>query len=322
MQALNASKDQLLSIIADNLRTPFTVLIGISNMIVRNITTVSREQMKESAISLHDAAESVYMLLENLLAWAQLQQGILDYQPQSCSISEIVEHNIYFFAARAEQKQMLFKNQVSKEIRVTCDRIMLNIIVRNLMSNSLKFSKPGGVISISTYTGGSYLDIIVSDTGVASRWELPKLFRIDSKYSQLVTDGEEGTGLGLLFKALAERDRAKVRVESELNQGTVVRTIFRHSASIIDFITFPTDTDPVHSRGKMTGDSSIAIIIDKGRIRLRVIAETGQVWRRPEGEMNGAGEVAFEDRPFRSSLTGLAIGTAGAKIWCRDDGDV
>ncbi|GAK60112.1 response regulator receiver protein [Candidatus Vecturithrix granuli] len=228
LQALNASKDQLLSIIADNLRTPFTVLMGISNMIVKNITMVSREQMKESAASLRDAAESVYMLLENLLAWAQLQQSILEYQPQPCSLSEIVERNIYFFAARAEQKQIVFKNQIPKDINITGDRIMLNIIVRNLISNALKFSKPGGVIGISTYAGESYLDFIVSDTGVGiPRWELSKLFRIDSKYAQPGTDGEEGTGLGLLLcKALAEKNRAKIRVESEINQGTVVTVRF------------------------------------------------------------------------------------------------
>lgn len=228
LQTLNASKDQLLSIIADNLRTPFTVLLGISNMIVSKAASFSREQMKDSVDSLRDSAETVYVLLENLLAWAQLQQGILEYHPQTCSLYDIAERNVLFFAARAEQKQVALKNQVAKDMSITADRNMLNMIARNLISNALKFSNAGGVVAISTYTGEHYLDFLVSDTGVGiPRWDLTKLFRIESKYSQLGTDGEEGTGLGLLLcKALAEKNRGKIRVESEVSQGTVVTVRF------------------------------------------------------------------------------------------------
>ena len=228
LQALNAGKDQLLSIIADNLRTPFTVLLGISNMIVSKAATFSQEQMKDSVTSLRDSAETVYVLLENLLAWAQLQQGILEYHPQDCSLYEIAERNILFFSARAKQKQVALKNQVPKDISITADRNMLTIIARNLISNALKFSKSGGMVAISTYSGAHYIDFLVSDTGVGiPRWDLAKLFRIEIKYSQLGTDGEEGTGLGLLLcKALAEKNRGKIRVESEINQGTVITVRF------------------------------------------------------------------------------------------------
>ncbi len=224
LQQLNASKDKFFSVVADDLRAPFTGLLGLTDFVVKNVEKFTREQIKEQVGSMREATENVYTLLENLLAWSQLQQGKLEYHSQEILLQEITERNTTFFASNAAQKQITVSNQISPEIRVSADRAMLMIIIRNLLSNALKFTNPGGVVALEAVQDEEYVDLKFSDTGVGiSKDVLPQLFRIDAKYSTPGTADEEGTGLGLIVcKNLIEQNTGRLRLQSEVKQGTVV----------------------------------------------------------------------------------------------------
>ncbi len=224
LQQLNASKDKFFSVVADDLRAPFTGLLGLTDFMVKNVEKFTREQIKEQVGSMREATENVYTLLENLLAWSQLQQGKLEYHSQEILLQEITERNTTFFASNAAQKQITVSNQISPEIKVSADRTMLMIIIRNLLSNALKFTNPGGVVALEAVQDEKYVDLNFSDTGVGiSKDVLPQLFRIDAKYSTPGTADEEGTGLGLIVcKTLIEQNKGRLRLQSEVKQGTVV----------------------------------------------------------------------------------------------------
>ncbi len=224
LKQLNASKDKFFSIIAQDLRAPFTGLLGISDFIVKNVSKFSAQDIKEHVTSMQEATESVYILLENLLTWTQLKQGIIEYHPQHVALRELSERSTSFFASNAVQKRLSLKNQISPQLRVYADKGMLNTVMRNLLSNAIKFTRPGGLIELSASSQGAYVEFAISDTGVGIPKEaLPHLFRIDMKYSTPGTNDEEGTGLGLILsKALVEKNNGQMRIETEPKQGTVV----------------------------------------------------------------------------------------------------
>jgi two-component system sensor histidine kinase/response regulator len=224
LKKLNTSKDKFFSIIARDLRTPFSGLHDIADSIVKNIGHFNQDEIKRHVASLRDSAETVSTLIENLLEWSQLQQGMMVYHPEALVLSELVEQNKLLFASHATRKRITLVNEVLQKMIAYADRQMIDTVIRNLISNALKFTYPGGIVFIATRQSGDYIDLTVSDTGAGIPQEdIPGLFRIDVKYSHAGTAGEEGTGLGLvLCKGLVERNGGKILVESEAGQGTVV----------------------------------------------------------------------------------------------------
>lgn len=222
LKKLNASKDKFFSIIAHDLRTPLSGLLGITDFVSMHIENFSQSEIKENVDSLRDTTETVYTLLENLLTWSQLQQGAMEYQPEEIALDEIITHNIGLFASSAEHKQISLINQVPQGVVAYADKYMIDTVVRNLLSNALKFTDQGGVITLSVHQDGSYVELAVSDTGTGIPQEdITQLFRFDVKYSNIGTAGEEGTGLGLvLCKDLVEKNGGELKVESEVGQGT------------------------------------------------------------------------------------------------------
>jgi len=225
LQEANASKDKFFSIIAHDLRSPFTSLLGLTEVIVENIERYSKDQIKARLQNLHKSSEKVYVLLNNLLTWSQLQRGVMVCEPQQLPLEEIAEHNVLLFTANAEQKQITLRNLVSKETLAYADYTMVDTIVRNLLSNALKFTNTGGPIEVSAQSYENNVEIVFSDTGIGMDQAcLDNLFRIDAKGSRRGTADEEGTGLGLILcKELAEKNDGRIRVESEVGKGTTIR---------------------------------------------------------------------------------------------------
>ncbi len=223
LKKLNSNKDKFFSIIAHDLRVPFSGLIGITNFILKNIEKFGQDEIKDNLEALKDSAETLYTLLENLLAWSRLQRGIMEFQPETISLEEIAEQNTHLFFSTAEQKQITLTNQIPKGTNVYADKNMIATIMRNLISNALKFTHPGGIVAISGHQNGTDVELSISDTGVGIPYkDLPQLFRIDEKYSHVGTGGEEGTGVGLILcKDLVEKNGGEIFVESEVGQGTI-----------------------------------------------------------------------------------------------------
>ena len=225
LQEANASKDKFFSIIAHDLRNPFISLIGLTEAIMENFDLYGKNKIKAMVSRLHTSSKTVYTLLTNLLEWSQLERDLIECVPEDISIAGIAEQNIRLLRTRIEQKQITLSNLIPEGTRAYADENMVNTIMRNLLSNALKFTESGGTIDVSLrHQNKDLVEIVVSDTGVGMNQEdLEKLFRIDVKFTTTGTAGEQGTGLGLvLCKELVEKNGGTIRVESEVGKGTMI----------------------------------------------------------------------------------------------------
>ena len=223
LHELNASKDKFFSIISHDLRGPFQALLGYSELIEETIDTASKDEIKSDIRKLQKTVEQLYALIENLLTWSTIQQGVIKYQLEEVELDQLVEPNLELFTPKAEQKQITLKNSITKGLIVHADSNMVNTILRNLISNALKFTPTGGIIEILTQSyHETDIEITVSDSGIGIKPEdISKLFRIDIPHTNTGTDGEQGTGLGLnLCKDLVEKNGGNIWVESEVGKGT------------------------------------------------------------------------------------------------------
>lgn len=218
----NASKDKFFSIIAHDLRSPFQGLLTLTELLSEQIELHSKDELKKKIDVLHDAAETVYALLTNLLTWSRLERGILDYTPGPIVLEMLFERNKRLLLANAAQKDITLTTRVPKDICAIGDFNMIDTVVRNLLSNAVKFTTSDGSIDLSAHVAGDMVEIMVTDTGMGMHQDvLEKLFRIDVKYSKPGTAGEPGTGLGLILcKELVKKSGGSIRVESEVGKGS------------------------------------------------------------------------------------------------------
>ncbi len=222
LQESNASKDKLFSIISHDLRSPFTTLLGFSQLLEEHFQQYSRTQIFEKIVQMRHSAERLYTLLENLLTWSRLQRNIMKFHPTHLLLFAIAETNRDLFAEYAEQKNIRLENTISPTIIVYSDEFMLETILRNLVSNALKFTEAGGTISLSATEEEEWVSVTVADTGVGMTPEfVAGLFCLDAPHSEVGTHGERGTGLGLLLcHELAQKQGGTLQVESELQRGS------------------------------------------------------------------------------------------------------
>lgn len=222
LQELNVNKDRFFSIISHDLRSPFVGLLGLTQLLTDDLDNFSREQLHAMLGKLRKSTEHLYALLENLLTWSRLQRGLIECHPQRVNLHEIVSRNLKLLTPNADQKNIRLEHAVPEKTVVKADIKMIDTIVRNLVSNAVKFTPSGGRVTVSAASHNEGLvRLTVCDSGIGIDPEyLPKLFRIDTKYTRLGTADERGTGLGLILcKDFVERNGGTIWVESERNQG-------------------------------------------------------------------------------------------------------
>jgi PAS domain S-box-containing protein len=220
---INAEKDKFFSIIAHDLRSPFSGFLGLTEVMVENTQIFSQLGFTDFSRALNESAKKISQLLENLLEWAQMQNGSISYAPKELSLSIIVSENIEQINQRAIQKGITIRSEVPENQKVLADERMINTILRNLLSNAVKFTRKDGKVTVkSKAISNDMIEISVHDTGVGiSDNNIAKLFKIDEKVSSIGTDGESSTGLGLLLcKEFVEKHGGKIFVESELRKGS------------------------------------------------------------------------------------------------------
>ncbi len=222
LKKLNVSKDRFFSILAHDLRAPFTGLLGIIQFMRQHGAHFSERQLQENLKILNDAADSLYALLENLLTWSRLQRGAIERHPERLRVYEMVDLCFCLLGTYAEQKQIALQNEVKDHLAMYADKQMLLTVIRNLVSNALKFTSRGGEIRLSSEQQNGSVTLTVTDTGTGIPQDaIDRLFRIDDKYYQNGTAGEEGTGLGLILcKDLVEMNHGTIAVESTVGQGS------------------------------------------------------------------------------------------------------
>jgi signal transduction histidine kinase len=222
LSRLNSDKDRFISILAHDLRSPFCSLLGFSELLSENIHRFDNTEIESSATSVHQSAKKVFNLLEDLLLWANSQAGKIACEPQDVSFTFICSEILEVFGPLAYSKGISIDRCFLSEQKIFADDNMLKTIMRNLMSNAIKFTNPGGHIIISAEQTGTGVTVAVSDDGIGMTPEaLGRLFDISQATSTVGTSNETGTGLGLfLCQDFVERHKGKIWVNSEYNKGT------------------------------------------------------------------------------------------------------
>jgi signal transduction histidine kinase len=219
----NATKDKFFSIIAHDLRGPIGNLTLFFDVVQENYQDNMDLKLKEFFNTVKSSVQQTYTLLENLLTWAQLQNGTLPFSPAVNSLYSLVDNNINLLLARANEKSIVVLNKLPKDLLLNFDSHMIDTVIRNLLSNAIKFTYPKGIIKICSSIKGNRLEISIIDSGIGmSQSDISRLFKIDVKHkSKEGTEGEKGTGLGLILcKEFIERHQGKIWVESETGKGS------------------------------------------------------------------------------------------------------
>ncbi len=220
-QALE-SKNKFFSIIAHDLKNPIGSFMHLTELLSLYYDKMSAQELKQIVASLDKAAKSTYDLLGNLLDWSRAQTNRLEFLPLIHSIRPIVESIINNLKLQAENKHITLYNEVPEKISAYFDREMIVTVIRNLVSNAIKFTKSEGRIVIKAYAHEDFVSISVEDTGIGiPDNQIDKLFRIDTKTTTVGTASETGTGLGLLIcHEFVEKNRGTINVQSELGKGS------------------------------------------------------------------------------------------------------
>jgi PAS domain S-box-containing protein len=222
LKRTNSEKDKFFSIIAHDLRAPFTGFLGFTELMKKDLHNMPISDLQLIAERLNSSANNLFGLLTNLLEWANMQRGITVFDPKKLSIKKTAEENIKLYLDTAGKKGVKIEEDISEDIIFTADKNMLETILRNLVSNALKFTQNGGCVTLSANKFEENIMITVKDTGIGMSEELINdLFKIDKRTSRKGTSNEPSTGLGLfLCKEYADKHNGKIWVLSEEGKGS------------------------------------------------------------------------------------------------------
>lgn len=247
LQNLNTTKDKFFSIIAHDLRSPFSSFLGLTEMMAEELPSLTMAQVQNLAISMKKSATNLFSLLENLLKWAQIQQGEIPFTPEAVQLKPIVDECIVTVHETAKNKGIDIVYTIPENTVVFADSNMFQTVIRNLISNAIKFTPKGGKVSLSAnVTTKNSVEISISDTGIGmSQSMVDNLFRSDIKTGRKGTEGELSTGLGLILcKEFIEKQGGKIAVESEPGKGSTF------------YISIPKNVVPKEKRAKKSIVSS------------------------------------------------------------------
>jgi signal transduction histidine kinase len=223
LQNLNATKDKFFSIIGHDLKGPLNSLTSFSNLLINYFDSLSKEEIQSLAKDLDKSLKNLYSLLNNLLEWARSQTGAIDFATEQFDISVVLHENHELLNAQANNKQITILHENSVPLNVIAHKQSITTVVRNLISNSIKFTPEGGAIRLSAIQMNTEIIVSITDNGVGMSTEvIDKLFRFDAKHSTMGTANEKGTGLGLILcKDFVEKNGGRLWVTSEEGKGSV-----------------------------------------------------------------------------------------------------
>ena len=222
LKQLNATKDKFFSVIAHDLKGPFSSLLGLTEIMKEDFDSMTDEDLKNMSTGIYNASRKVYTLTENLLEWSRSQLDMLKIKSEVFDFNELVNENVRLYKDNLQAKRIKISKELCRESTLNTDKDMVNFTLRNLINNAIKFSRHEGEINISSSIEKNYLKVQVADTGIGIPEEsLENLFKIESAVSTKGTEEEKGTGLGLiLVNEFIEKIGGSINVKSRVNHGT------------------------------------------------------------------------------------------------------
>ena len=222
LKKLNVFKDRLFSIISHDLRNPFNALLGLTEILNKNISKLDEEKVKKFTGLIYSNARNLYSQTESLLEWSRAQSNGISYRPEIFDLRLLVLNVFTLFELSAFTKGIELICNISGANNVFADKETISLVLRNLIDNAIKFTKEGGKVIVSSKKIDNFVEISVTDTGVGIKEnEISRLFRFDEVISHPGTSGEKGTGLGLIMcKEFIELNNGKIEALSKVNVGS------------------------------------------------------------------------------------------------------
>jgi signal transduction histidine kinase len=221
---------KFLSIIAHDLRNPFSSILGILELLKMSLKELDKNEIEKYVEIIYNSANNTLTLLDNLLVWAVSQNKEKNFRPIKINLYELLREEIENLKTLASQKQITLRHSVKPDLNVTADIQMVKTILRNLISNAIKYTNVNGEIIIDANEVNQYIEIAIKDNGIGiSAEDQRKLFKIDAFHSTPGTHDERGTGLGLLLcKEFVELHGGNIRIESEAGKGSIFAFTLPH----------------------------------------------------------------------------------------------
>ncbi|NOZ35355.1 MAG: sensor histidine kinase [Chlorobi bacterium] len=218
----NRTKNKLFSIIAHDLKNPFQGIIGFSEMIKEEAEKSDLKTISKYAKYIYNASNQTYKFLDNLLNFTRSQIGLLKYNPKNINLKNIFDDSITLIQSNAKEKGVSLINETNKTLTAYADETMISTVMRNLISNAVKFTSEGGFVKITAKKDKDSVIIKIIDNGTGIKeTDIPKLFKADLNFSTFGTHNEKGTGLGLVVcKDFIKKNNGTISVESEIGKGS------------------------------------------------------------------------------------------------------
>ena len=226
LQKINAEKDKFFSIIAHDLRSPFNGFLGLTEIMAEGLPRMTLEEIQSIAIAMRNSASNLFRLLGNLLEWSRMQRGLTVFEPVSFLLMQKVSESTALAVGEADKKEIAIRFDLPEDLQIFADLEMFSAIMRNLMTNAVKFTPRGGNINVAAKTiPGNMVEVSISDTGIGMcRNMIDNLFHLDINTNRKGTEGEASTGLGLIIcKDFIEKNGGELWVESEEGKGSTFR---------------------------------------------------------------------------------------------------
>lgn len=231
LKSLNANKDKFLSIISHDLKSPFSSLMTTAEMLSYYYDNFKEEDRRRYIKNIYKSAEHVFHFLTDLLEWARAQANKIEFNPELVTVHELFFKNYELLTPAAKNKDITIEIDSDIDVKTACycDKKMIDTAIRNLISNSIKFTNKGGKVYLYTEEKDDMQLIHISDNGIGMEKSIVEnIFRIDHNTASAGTADEKGTGLGLLIcKEFVEKNRGQIKAESELSKGSTF-TIILH----------------------------------------------------------------------------------------------
>ena len=221
---INKQKDKFFSIIAHDLRGPFSGFLGLTELLAEEIDSMDKDEIQFAAVNMKSSAHNLSRLLDNLLEWSRMEQGLIVFSPKKINLAEIIKECVAALQDTANKKIITIETFVDQNLKIFADHNILQSIIRNIISNAVKFTPANGLIKIQALEDSQNTIISIIDTGIGMNSKMAEnIFQIDIKNNRLGTDNEPSTGLGLILcKEFVEKHSGQIWIESVERKGTVI----------------------------------------------------------------------------------------------------
>lgn len=229
LEELNFTKDKFFSIVAHDMKSPLNSMKSFSDLMLNHLENLTREDLIQMNQKINTSLDNTIKMADNLLNWARIQMKDINIQRSRINVVETLQPITALYLDIAAKKDIQFSSKIEDNLFIYADPDQLTFIVRNLISNSIKFTNKQGTINISAYSTEGKVIIRVEDDGVGMPKKIKdSVFSLENKYSLKGTEGEAGTGLGLMLCIeFLRMNNGEIEIESEEEKGTTVILTFQ-----------------------------------------------------------------------------------------------